>query len=54
MEMVTLPKDFLMFNFNIEKDLHWVMKKRPWWFRKSGLHLKIWYEGFKPEKMNHL
>lgn len=42
----TLPCDFIMFNFNLEEDLEWVMEIDPWWFEKSGLHLKKWYEGF--------
>lgn len=48
--LATLPSNFLMFNFNNEEDLAWVMENRPWWFGKSGLHLKKWYEGFNPNK----
>lgn len=46
--LATLSLDFLMFNFNNEEDLTWVMENGPWWFGKSGLHLKKWYEGFNP------
>lgn len=48
--LATLPGDFLMFNFNTEEDVNWVMENGPWWFGKSGLHLKKWYEGFNLEK----
>lgn len=48
--MATLLCDFLMFKFNLEEDLGWVMKNGPWWFGEIGLHLKKWYEGFNLEK----
>lgn len=38
--MASLPHDFLMFNFNMEEYLEWVMENGPWRFGKSGLHIK--------------
>lgn len=49
--LVSLPYNF---TFIQEEDIQWVLKNGPWQFGKSGLILKKWYRGFRPEKKNSM
>lgn len=49
-ELIALPCDCIMFNFNQEEDLMWVLANGFWWFGRMGLVLKKWTKDFRPQQ----
>lgn len=47
-----LPCDFILLYFMQEEDVQWVLQYGPWWFGKSDLVLKKWYQRFRLYKEN--
>lgn len=51
-DLIVMPKEFLMFRFANTDDMRMVMELGPWFLGRKGLVLKKWHVGFRPEKEN--
>lgn len=45
-ELVALPREFMLFYFGFEEDMKKVLEYFPWFLGRKGLILKKWEKGF--------
>lgn len=51
-DLIAMPKEFLMFQFSNEKDMQKVLELGPWFMGRKGLVLKKRTPEFRPDKEN--